>query len=184
METKNNGGMGGEVKNGGRAIKTVAAFVIIIFTGTTVLFFLNGLGKINLPVLDSFTQTAQEKQQAQTVKYFSDLQEKNKNDTYGGDTPEQTMQMFIAALKAGDTDLAAKYFVVEKQEEMTQQLATGRQKDTLKLLISDVERSLKNGKELFAGSYQFETFDENKVAEFSFDLSLNKFTNKWKIESL
>lgn len=38
-------------------------------------------------------------------------------DTYGGKTPQETWQMFIEALKKGDTDLAAKYFVVDLQKK-------------------------------------------------------------------
>ena len=30
------------------------------------------------------------------------------DDPYGGDTPEETLRLFIDALKQGDTDLAAK----------------------------------------------------------------------------
>ncbi len=111
------------------------------------------------------------------------MEQKYREDTYGGNTPEETLQFFIDALKNGDTDLAAKYFVVDKQEEWREKLEIGQKNETLSLLIGDLEKE-KIGKELFKGHYRFSTYDENNIAEFSFDLTLNSFTNKWKIESL
>lgn len=176
METKNNG----REKTGQvGALKTSANFLIIISVAITVLFFLEKLGRINL-----FNSNAIDTNTEQTEKYYAELQEKYKNDTYGGSTPAETLKLFITALKAGNTELASKYFIVEKQEEASKQLFTGKQNNTLGLLISDIERSLKNGKELYPGTYIFETFDKNNVAEFSFNLTLNSQTNKWKLENL
>lgn len=39
------------------------------------------------------------------------------NDTYGGKTPEETYQMFLAALQKQDIELASKYFILDKQAE-------------------------------------------------------------------
>jgi len=41
-------------------------------------------------------------------------------DTYGGETPEETYEMFLQALKMEDIDLASKYFILDKQEEYKQ----------------------------------------------------------------
>ncbi len=37
-------------------------------------------------------------------------------DTYGGKTPQETLQMYIDAVEKGDYELASKYFVIGKQE--------------------------------------------------------------------
>ncbi len=37
-------------------------------------------------------------------------------DTYGGTTPQETLQMYIEAVEAGDYELASKYFVIPWQE--------------------------------------------------------------------
>lgn len=34
-------------------------------------------------------------------------------DIYGGSTPEETLELFIAAIENGDVDLASKYFIVD-----------------------------------------------------------------------
>ena len=41
-------------------------------------------------------------------------------DTYGGETPKETYEMFLQALKMGDIGLASKYFISDKQEEYEQ----------------------------------------------------------------
>ncbi|KKQ23010.1 MAG: hypothetical protein US36_C0006G0009 [Candidatus Wolfebacteria bacterium GW2011_GWC1_37_10] len=38
-------------------------------------------------------------------------------DTYGGKTPQETLQMYIDAVEKGDYELASKYFIGDKQEE-------------------------------------------------------------------
>lgn len=50
------------------------------------------------------------------------LQSSVTNDTYGGKTPEETFDLYLAALKKGDLELASKYFVMEKQKQRLEQL--------------------------------------------------------------
>src|SRR3990167_4899471 len=71
-----------------------------------------------------------------TVKYYLDLWKADravksfqsaidaiyKNDTYGGKTPEETFDLYLAALKKGDLELASKYFVVERRKIATDEL--------------------------------------------------------------
>lgn len=38
-------------------------------------------------------------------------------DTYGGKTPQETLQMYIEAVEKGDYELASKYFIEEKRDE-------------------------------------------------------------------
>jgi len=50
-------------------------------------------------------------------------------DTVGGKTPQETLEMFIAAVEAGDYELASKYFVTERQaEELTSLQNSPREK--------------------------------------------------------
>ncbi len=91
---------------------------------------------------------------------------------------------FIDALKKGDTDLAAKYFVVDKQEEWKNQLADGKKNNHLNLIIEIIEKP-KTGKEIYDGGYLYTVIpDKNKVVEFTVSLTKNKATNKWKIEDI
>lgn len=131
-----------------------------------------------------FSPRAQEERAtAEYREYIEDLKEQYKHDTYGGETPEETLALFIEALENGDVELASKYFVVEIQEEMKEELKIGKGNDVLGLIVED----LKKEKRSFALSdieHRFRTVDDNGVAEFSFDLILNTQTGKWKIDEL
>lgn len=116
------------------------------------------------------------------IDYWNDLNEEYKKDNYGGAAPEETLNMFVAALKAGDLELASKYFVVEKQEFMLE----GFKKSTnnyITNLVSDIERAT-DKIELSNREYRFRTYGADGRGEFSFDLVLNSYTQKWKIYDL
>lgn len=167
-------------------MRTIAVFFVIIFAGTAALFFLDGLNKINVPAFDKVLMNDAQKKEQETIKYFADLEEKYKNDTYGGSTPEETMQLFIAALKAGDTELAAKYFVIEKQEEWKTALAKAKENGNITKLISKLgEVNVpKEGVENFAGSFVISHSIKNEPYSWSINLVMNEYTNKWKIENI
>ncbi len=63
------------------------------------------------------------------------LEEMIKKDAYGGETPQETLQMFINAVEAGDYELASKYFVVEKQEGEKLKLVNIRKQKNLKIYV-------------------------------------------------
>lgn len=44
-------------------------------------------------------------------------------DTYGGKTPKETLELFIAAVEKEDFALASKYFVLGKQKEWEKELS-------------------------------------------------------------
>ena len=64
-----------------------------------------------------------------------------REDTYGGSTPEETFAMFLDALRAGNTDLASKYFVLSKQEEYAGYLKAVEDDGNLTKMINDFERA-------------------------------------------
>ena len=43
-------------------------------------------------------------------------------DTFGGQTPQETLEMFIKAVEAGDYELASKYFIIPKQTDELESL--------------------------------------------------------------
>ena len=48
---------------------------------------------------------------------MEELKRQQEADTFGGVTPYETLEMYIAAVEKGDFELASKYFVIEKQAE-------------------------------------------------------------------
>lgn len=48
--------------------------------------------------------------------YYKKVDELKANDTHGGETPGETLALYIGALEVGDMELASKYFRLEDQE--------------------------------------------------------------------
>src|SRR3989344_5214806 len=76
-----------------------------------------------------------------TQKQYEDLKKLYEADTYGGKTPEETLALFIDALKKGDTDLAAKYFVIDEQEKERKYFDDIKQKGFFNAMIADLEKT-------------------------------------------
>jgi len=113
------------------------------------------------------------------------LIEEQKNDTQGGNTPEETWNMFIAALESGDVAEASGYFVVGKQEEMRKQFEAGMENGAVDAFLNeDVSRI--TGSEYYESgkTFEFYTDEINNGPGFVYVLVLNEYTDVWKIESL
>lgn len=78
---------------------------------------------------------------------YEALKKLYEEDTYGGKTPEETLALFIDALKKGDTDLAAKYFVIEEQEKATIDLKEMQINNRTSNFLKDFENAQQNLKE-------------------------------------
>jgi len=117
----------------------------------------------------------------QAIKYIKEITKKYAEDTYGGDTPEETLRLFIDALKAGNTDLAAKYFVLDKQQKWKEDLAKIKERG----LLGDMVRDLENAKK-----YRSTTEDQifftagNEAGEAVVSIDLVRIRNRWKIRGL
>ena len=162
-------------------IHIVCALVIIVALGT--IYYLDGNKVLetdkDLIYKDPKTITDPE----EGIRYYELLQKAYKDDTYGGSTPEETLELFKKALEKGDIELASKYFVIEKQKETSKDLRVGKDNGALEIILSDLSRR-DNGYSFGSNRFIFRTFDKDGKEEFNFELSLNPVSNKWKIESL
>ncbi|MDP3733369.1 MAG: hypothetical protein Q8Q91_02390, partial [Candidatus Daviesbacteria bacterium] len=61
-----------------------------------------------------------------------------REDTYGGKTPEETYDMFLDALRKGDTTLASKYFTVEDQKKWNETFSKLRAAGALDNFIEEL----------------------------------------------
>ena len=73
------------------------------------------------------------------LRAIADADKLMREDTYGGETPEETFAMFLDALRAGDTDLASKYFVLSKQEEWKRKIEIYKIQNNLSRVITEIE---------------------------------------------
>ena len=114
-----------------------------------------------------------------TLEKYEDLV---RNDTYGGATPEETLSLFIAALEAGDVELASKYFLPDEMEEIKQNLLqASEQQGGFEGVIERVKKLnlvKKDNKEAF-----FTIIGLDNVIQMQATLIKNQ-NNTWKITDL
>lgn len=115
----------------------------------------------------------------QAQKYMEALEKAYREDQNGGNTPEETLQLFIDALKKGDTDLAAKYFIIDDQKENKEGLAKVKENGELNAMVKDLENA-DRGKDINEDSVIFVVANENN--EVITVINIVKGPNgKWKM---
>lgn len=127
--------------------------------------------------------------QEQYEKYLSwqeQYEEAMKSDTFGGLTPQETLDMFVEALKEENVDLASKYFLLDEnlsREKWVNALEDKKNKGELNEIINLLISAESAGSSM-DGRFGFEI--KNKEGEIVGDINmkLNKYSNIWKIESL
>ena len=113
------------------------------------------------------------------IKYFEDIEEEYRNDMYGGVTPEETLQMFIAALETGDIELASKYFLPDEREKIAADLKKEFEIDNnFDHLISVIGRLEQDGG-IKNDSAFFSTTNEENIVTSEIILKKNQ-NNIWK----
>lgn len=83
------------------------------------LLVLMGFGALYaLPFFDPQQRAARD-----LVKKEEEMKQAIYADTYGGNTPQETLDLYIEAIKKRDIDLAVKYYVIPKQEGARKELS-------------------------------------------------------------
>lgn len=114
-------------------------------------------------------------------------------DTYGGKTPEETLAMFVDALKRGDIDLASKYFMLDTNTQSPDYLTRRKWEDGLNDLennngISNIIPKLENLPTKViddnSGTAVFKLLNNEDITDTLIDFTFNKYSGVWKIESM
>lgn len=112
-------------------------------------------------------------------------------DTYGGKTPEETLQMFIEALKKEDIELASKYFMLRENgtidPKWKETLIKTKEEGKLSYIIDILSRTIPDTNiTTLKDSAWFIVYkkDNQKELEADINLHFNKYSGVWKIESL
>lgn len=120
------------------------------------------------------------------VHYTEVLQEAARKDTAGGQTPQETLQLWVDAVKADDLKKASTYFIITRQKNALEGMKESRQNDVLLDVIEDIE----NGGRWYESDFGTATFDtatleESKGGEnlgFEFTFTKHPETGIWKID--
>jgi hypothetical protein len=141
-----------------------------------IIIVLIGLGDYGLKLYQQWGQQ-------QYIHKLEALRAQYKNDTYGGATPEETLQMFIKAFKSGDIELASKYFIPEKQSEylakMKSWVKAGKREQVLKNLSYDKKTCYE-----YKGECELSRYDNTVDAWYTTSLIHNSDTKKWKLKNM
>jgi hypothetical protein len=110
-----------------------------------------------------------------------------REDTYGGKTPEETLKMFIDALKKEDVELASKYFILRLDGSVDPKWAEGLEEAKQAGKLFEIISILSNAKaagSVMEGYFGFEVRNKNNELIADINMRLNKYSGIWKIESL
>ncbi|MBI4134773.1 MAG: hypothetical protein HY471_01540 [Candidatus Sungbacteria bacterium] len=118
----------------------------------------------------------------QALKQYKEWEESYRNDPYGGSTPEETLQLFIDALKKGDIELASKYFIIDEQEKWIVNLKQIQEKNLLDEMIRDLKRE-KSKHEIGDGQVSFDIANDQSQGALTILLGRGP-NNRWKILDL
>ncbi len=111
--------------------------------------------------------------------------DKFKNDTVGGKTPEETLKMFVAALKKGDVELASQYFSLDdkgSRQKWVDYLNEVKGKNKLVTMASDIETKAIPAKPDNDNEFYYELYNSNGTVGIT--IYLGKNIETWKIISL
>ena len=146
------------------------------------LWFLGIIGVGVVVWLGALYLNPEERAKRDALKYFEDLQAQYETDTYGGATPEETLQLFITALEAGDIELASKYFLPDEREKWQRNISEVETGGSLEEMINDLSRAEKTKEE--NGQALFVVTDETNTVSVLIGLAKNSNTRVWKITDL
>ena len=154
--------------------RRVLVVTVAIFVLGGVIWQMNVIPRLN-----------QRYQEYKVLSEIERLEDAYRQDTYGGATPEETLEMFLVAFMAGDLDLASKYFMIEKQAEYL-----AKMQNWVKLgKGEEIARSLENSQmlgELRVNSFMANIGEVDKEGNIlhSIEFWKNKFTDKWKLNNM
>ena len=117
--------------------------------------------------------------QNEYLKYMKELE---KQDNYGGKTPEETLELYIKALEARDFELASKYFVLEDQKKEFEELKSLDQ-NKIDSYLSVLNKANPTSYNSTFNTYELRSlFDGKDILVTGF--VKNKETDIWKLESI
>jgi hypothetical protein len=112
---------------------------------------------------------------------YKKLENEYRNDIYGGTTPEETLQLFIDALRQKNVQKASLYFSLDKREELSKKLEDVEQSGNLQFMTDYLDRA-ETPQKLNDENYQVVIPGQDSNALVIINLSLNTLSGRWKIE--
>lgn len=116
-------------------------------------------------------------------KALEELERPFREDPYGGNTAEDTWQMFLDALRKGDIDLASKYFAPDRQERWKTNFERIKAAGMLDEMIADLSRAVKSKIESTDTLVIYVATNEENIVITNIKI-FKSLNGKWKIDSI
>ncbi|MBI1975090.1 MAG: hypothetical protein HYS57_01870 [Parcubacteria group bacterium] len=117
------------------------------------------------------------------MREVREREEFEKNDTYGGKTPEETYQLFLQALEKQDIELASKYFVREKQGEIQQRLTKIKDNGKWQFMYEDLsgKKTKQSFKSVHESWHEVEILNDSGGLIAAFRIEKYGVKDLWKL---
>lgn len=152
----------------GRAVRIIGGFVGIFVIAIGILwgiyYYRQWQGERAVAALDKYLQ-----EQTDTAMRAAMA------DTYGGSTPQETLQLYIDAVEKGDYEMASKYFIESKREAQITMLENAASAGKIKNIVNSLKETLRSTGEYSEGKKSFSFY---KPVGIDFILYPN---NVWKL---
>ena len=129
--------------------------------------------------------------QEQYAKYEAwqqSYQDALKADTYGGKTPKETLDLFIAALEKEDVDLASKYFMLDNnlsRQKWVDLLSKSKSDGKIINIVDELKKATTSARDTGSlDTKEFSVLGSDGTPDYSIIFKINKYSQVWKIESL
>jgi len=138
-----------------------------------------------------FNQEARERRESekrynQFFQALSDGENKQREDTYGGKTPQETIDLFVAALEKDDLELASRYFSLTVEGKTDPKwlpvLQKAKEEGKIIAIVDALKKATPAGG--WGPYFGFESLNDQKELLINIGLRKNEFSNIWKIESI
>ncbi len=118
--------------------------------------------------------------QAEVERYFTALEEAYRKDDIGGETPQETLALWVEAVKEGNLEKASTYFLVEYRSGALERMEESKKNSVLPDIIADIEDggTWKESENLGAS---FESTIDGTPGYY-FEFTKNPYTGVWKLD--
>ncbi len=131
------------------------------------------------PYRDAYTRAKEYMEEGERLQ--KEFERRQKADTYGGATPEETLTLFVDALKKKDYKLASKYYRFDKQEEVKREMFEWLKNDNADVFVNVYNKNILSKRQLINEVALYIKEDVNEKYPYRMILQLNKQNHIWKI---